>query len=220
MPRMLARIARMDAHHRVVIGLILTATVGFFLRTHPFWTASLAAYDAFASANLSLIWVAVALTPREEIPRVAQKQDTGRTIIFVVVIVAACAALFAVAFLIRAGKPEQHFTIHLLLALTTVVLSWLLVHAVFGLHYAHKFYDDSDVIAGRPAGGLNFPGEEAPDYRDFAYFSFVIGMTCQVSYVQVTSREMRRRVLQHGVLSFGFNTAILALTINTVSTLV
>lgn len=210
----------MDAHHRVAIGLILTTIVGFFLRAHPFWTASLAAYDAFASANLSLIWLAVALTPYDQIPLVAQRQDAGRTIIFVVVIIAACAALFAVAFLIRAGKPEHHFTTHLLLALVTVVLSWLLVHAVFGLRYAHKFYDDGDRITGRRAGGLDFPGEDAPDYRDFAYFSFVIGMTCQVSDVQVTSREMRRRVLQHGILSFGFNTVILALTINTVSTLI
>jgi uncharacterized membrane protein len=113
----------MDAHHRVIIGVIATATVGFFLRIHPFWTASLAAYDAFAFANLSLIWVAVALTPFEQIPLVAQRQDAGRTIIFVVVIIAACAALFAVAFLIRAGKPEHHFTRHLLLALVTVVLS-------------------------------------------------------------------------------------------------
>ena len=64
---------------------------------------------------------------------------------------------------------------------------------------------------------LDFPGEERPDYRDFAYFSFVIGMTCQVSDVDVTSREMRRLVLLHGILSFGFNTVILALTINTVS---
>lgn len=212
-------VARMDAHHRVVGGLIVAVIVGLFLRTHPFWTASLASYDAFAFVNLALIWMTVALTSPEQIRSVAQKQDVGRTVIFVVVVIAACAALFAVAFLIRAGKPERHFTIHLLLALVTVVLSWLLVHTVFGLRYAHKFYGDSDASAEQHAGGLEFPGQEPPDYRDFAYFSFVIGMTCQVSDVQVTSREMRRLVLQHGVLSFGFNTVILALTINTVSTL-
>lgn len=210
-------IARMDAHHRVVGGLIVAAIVGLFLQTHALWTASLASYDAFAFVNLALIWVTVALTSREQIRLVAQKQDVGRTVIFVVVVIAACAALFAVAFLIRAGKPERHFTIHLLLALITVVLSWLLVHTVFGLRYAHNFYGDSNASAEKHAGGLEFPGQEPPDYRDFAYFSFVIGMTCQVSDVQVSSREMRRLVLQHGVLSFGFNTVILALTINTVS---
>jgi hypothetical protein len=87
MALMLGRIARTGAH-RVIIGVIVTATVGFFLRIHPFWSASLAAYDAFAFANLSLIWMAVALTADEKTPLVAQRQDVGRTIIFVVVIIA------------------------------------------------------------------------------------------------------------------------------------
>jgi uncharacterized membrane protein len=95
----------------------------------------------------------------------------------------------------------------------------LLLHAVFGLRYAHKYYGDSEIDAKKHAGGLKFPDEVRPDYRDFAYFSYVIGMTCQVSDVAVTSREMRRLVLLHGILSFAFNTVILALTINTVSSL-
>jgi len=169
-------------------------------------------------AILGLIWATVTLTPQDEIRAVAQRQDVGRTVIFIFVIIVACAALFAVAFLIRSGKPEeQHLSIHLLLALATIVLSWLLMHAVFGLRYAHRFYDDSAIDAEKHAGGLKFPEEDLPDYRDFAYFSFVIGMTCQVSDVDVTSREMRRLALLHGILSFGFNTVILALTINTVS---
>ncbi|MGH8575840.1 MAG: DUF1345 domain-containing protein [Gammaproteobacteria bacterium] len=83
------------------------------------------------------------------------------------------------------------------------------------LHYAHLFYSST---ARRPPPhndrGLDFPGEPNPDYLDFAYFAFVIGMTCQVSDVQVTSQSMRKLVLLHGVLSFGFNTLILALSIN------
>jgi uncharacterized membrane protein len=218
MTRMLEAIAKMDAHHRLLLGFIVAAVIGLALRTHPVWTASLATYDAFAFAILGLIWVTVTLTPREQIRAVAQGQDVGRTLIFIFVIIVACAALFAVAFLIRSGKPEErHLSIHLLLALATVVLSWLLMHAVFGLRYAHRFYDDSATNVEKYAGGLKFPDDELPDYRDFAYFSFVIGMTCQVSDVDVTSREMRRLVLLHGILSFGFNTVILALTINTVS---
>ena len=218
MPRVLDAIAKMDAHHRLLVGFIVAAVVALVLRTHALWTASLATYDAFAFAILGLIWVTVTLTPREQIRAVAQRQDVGRTVIFIFVIIVACAALFAVAFLIRSGKPEErHLSIHLLLALATVVLSWLLMHAVFELRYAHRFYDDSATSAEKHAGGLTFPEDELPDYRDFAYFSFVIGMTCQVSDVSVTSREMRRLVLLHGILSFGFNTVILALTINTVS---
>jgi len=218
MARMLETIAKMDAHHRLLLGFVLAAVVGLSLRTHALWTASLATYDAFAFAILGLIWATVTLTPQDEIRAVAQRQDVGRTVIFIFVIIVACAALFAVAFLIRSGKPEeQHLSIHLLLALATIVLSWLLMHAVFGLRYAHRFYDDSAIDAEKHAGGLKFPEEDLPDYRDFAYFSFVIGMTCQVSDVDVTSREMRRLALLHGILSFGFNTVILALTINTVS---
>jgi len=218
MERTLEAIAKMDAHHRLLLGFIVAAVVGLALHTHALWTASLASYNAFAFAILGLIWVTIVLTPQEQIRAVAQRQDVGRTVIFIFVIIVACAALFAVAFLIRSGKPEErHLSIHLLLALATVVLSWLLMHAVFGLRYAHRFYGDSTTSAEKHAGGLKFPEDELPDYRDFAYFSFVIGMTCQVSDVNVTSREMRRLVLLHGILSFGFNTVILALTINTVS---
>src|SRR5437588_1774941 len=218
MERMLDSLAKMDAHHRLLLGFVVAAVVGLALRTHALWTASVATYDAFAVAILALIWVTVAQTPRERIRVVAQRQDVGRTVIFMFVIIVACAALFAVAFLIRSGKPEErHLSIHLLLALATVVLSWLLMHAVFGLRYAHRFYDASCTSAEQPAGGLKFPEDELPDYRDFAYFSFVIGMTCQVSDVSVTSQEIERLVLVHGILSFGFNTVILALTINTVS---
>ena len=89
------------------------------------------------------------------------------------------------------------------------------MHTVFGLRYAHAFYGDSDEVGqDRHAGGLEFPGERMPDYFDFAYFSFVIGMTCQVSDVQITSRRMRRLALTHSVLSFGFNTVILALAVS------
>src|SRR6266567_2955937 len=218
MARVLQTIAKMDAHHRLLLGFIVAALVGLALRTQALWMVSLATYDAFAFVILGLIWVTVTLTPLEQIRAVAQRQDVGRTVIFIFVIIVACAALFAVAFLIRSGKPEErHLSIRLLLALATVVLSWLLMHSVFGLRYAHKFYDDSVNSVEKHAGGLKFPEDDLPDYRDFAYFSFVIGMTCQVSDVNVTSREMRRLVLVHGILSFGFNTVILALTINTVS---
>jgi uncharacterized membrane protein len=218
MARMLEAMAKMDAHHRLLLGFVAAAVVGLGLRAQARWMVSLATYDAFAFTVLGLIWVTVMLTPLERIRAVAQRQDVGRTLIFIFVIIVACAALFAVAFLIRNGKPEERrLSIRLLLALATIVLSWLLMHAVFGLRYAHKYYDDDANRADKNAGGLKFPGDDLPDYRDFAYFSFVIGMTCQVSDVDVTLREMRRLVLLHGILSFGFNTVILALTINTVS---
>ena len=89
------------------------------------------------------------------------------------------------------------------------MLSWALIHTIFALHYAHEFYDGSGV------GGMAFPGgEKEPDYWDFAYFSLVVGMTSQVSDVGVTSKVIRRTVAAHGVVSFFFNAALLALTVN------
>src|SRR5207249_9843417 len=117
-----------------------------------------------------------------------------------------------VAFVLGTSKElsqvERFF--HIGLSALAVICSWLLTHTVFALHYAHNFYsdrDDGDVK--EIIGGLKFPGTQQPDYLDFVYFSFVIGMTCQVSDVQITSQPLRRQAFRHGVLSFAFNTIIL-----------
>ena len=180
----------------------------------------IAVWDVFAFVMLALAWVTILMTPQTKIRERARLQDVGRNAIFVFCVAAACAALFGVGFLIRSHKQEiqTHFTLHLVLALSSVIFSWSLMQTVFGLHYAHSFYGDStEPGASQHAGGLLFPGDRPPDYFDFAYFSFVIGMTCQVSDVQITSRRMRRLTLMHSILAFGFNTLILALLINTVS---
>jgi uncharacterized membrane protein len=99
-----------------------------------------------------------------------------------------------------------------------VVLGWLLVHTIFSFRYAHLYYGDRD-RNNESDGGLIFPGRADPSYCDLAYFSFVIGMTFQVSDVQITDQRIRRLVLGHGLISFGYNTAILALVVNVVSNL-
>jgi uncharacterized membrane protein len=98
----------------------------------------------------------------------------------------------------------------LALATITIVLSWVFIHTIFAVHYAHDYYGEH----GAKKSGLNFPADDDPDYWDFVYFSFVIGTTCQVSDVAVESRLIRRTVAAHGVLSFLFNTALLALMVN------
>ena len=104
------------------------------------------------------------------------------------------------------------------LTLTTVALmsSWLAIQTVFGFHYARAYYRDERQQPAR-SGGLAFPGGADPDYMDFAYYSFVVGMTSQVSDVQVISPIMRRLTLVHGALAFVFNIAVLALSINTIA---
>jgi uncharacterized membrane protein len=223
MADLLSMISRQDARHRLFIALALAAVVFSSLRgrVHPA-TEAIATWDAFAFCVLLLAWLTILTTPVHKLRSRAREQDLSRVVIFIFVVVAACAALFAVGFLISVNKEELHghLTAHLLLALGTVVFSWSLVHTVFGLRYAHTFYGDSD-DPGQDgyAGGLSFPEGHVPDYFDFAYFSFVIGMTFQVSDVQITSRKMRQLALLHSGLSFGFNTVILALLINTVSSL-
>ncbi len=223
MARVLSLISRQDARHRLFIALAGAIVVFLFLRGRVrLSTETIATWDALAFCVLLLAWLTILTTPVHKLRSRAKEQDLSRFLIFIFVVIAACAALFAVGFLISVNKAEGrgHLTVHLVLALATVVFSWSVVHTVFGLRYAHTFYGDSDDPgADQHAGGLLFPGGRTPDYFDFAYFSFVVGMTCQVSDVQVASRRMRRLTLLHGVLSFGFNTVILALLINTVSSL-
>jgi uncharacterized membrane protein len=218
-------IAKQDARHRLVISLATATAVWLGLRgrVQPS-TQSIATWDVFALCVLGLAWLTIITTPPEKLRARAQMQDVSHILIFIFVVVAACAGLFAVGFLFLNKSvvvQRPHFFVHLLMSLVAVICSWALVHTVFGLRYAHTYYGDPDGPAGpKPhAGGLDFPGGREPDYMDFAYFSFVIGMTFQVSDVVITSRDFRKLVLVHGMLSFGFNTVILALTINTVSAL-
>src|SRR5438876_5089294 len=221
--RIIDLVCRPDARQRLVLGLAAGAATFVVLRGElRFASAAIAGWNAVAVVILALDWMTILTTPQRKIRQLAQQQDLSRFLVFIFVVVTASAALFAVGFLVsvKRSQTEQHFIVHLLLTLMTVIFSWTLVHTVYGFRYAHAFYGDSDEPGvHQHAGGLIFPGDRPPNYFDFAYFSFVIGMTCQVSDVQVTSRRMRRIALVHSILSFGFNTIILALLINTVSSL-
>jgi uncharacterized membrane protein len=146
-----------------------------------------------------------------EIRRRAATQDEGAIVMLVLTVATALASLLAIVALLgtSAEGAAQRRSSELILATITIVLSWAFIHTMFALHYAHEFYDQSGVP------GLAFPGGEAePDYWDFVYFSLVIGMTSQVSDVGITTKEIRRTVAAHGVVSFFFNAALLALTVN------
>ena len=105
---------------------------------------------------------------------------------------------------------------HLALTIVALMSSWVVIQTVFGFHYARAYYRDEQQPPAK-SGGLAFPGGADPDYMDFAYYSFVVGMTSQVSDVQAVSPQMRRLTLVHGVLAFIFNIAVLALSINTIA---
>jgi uncharacterized membrane protein len=145
----------------------------------------------------------------------AAAQQEGEWTIFaitVAVVVFSFVAIFGEFAAAKDAAAEAKSWRVALVALT-LLASWLMTHTTFCLRYAHEFYSQSP---GAPQidGGLQFPGETAPDYLDFAYFSLVLGMTFQVSDVQITSRKLRRLAALHGLLSFLFNTVIVALTVN------
>jgi uncharacterized membrane protein len=200
----------------IVAAAIAVATYFVARRFAAAPTCIIGAWDSFALVLLALIWVAIFSSGIDHIRYRARTQDLSRALIFVFTVAAACSSVFAVVFLLSAAKHTSHLGLHATLSVVAVISSWTLVHTMFSMRYAHAYYGDGGKGEAN-AGGLEFPSDDNPGYLDFAYFSFVIGMTCQVSDVQITSKGLRSVALVHGILAFCFNTVILALTINTVS---
>jgi uncharacterized membrane protein len=117
--------------------------------------------------------------------------------------------------MLSAGKSDGQAIANIVLSITGIISSWVMLHSIFTLHYAHLYY--SKIKGTATACGLDFPEEKKPDYIDFAYFSFIIGMTFQVSDVTINSRIIRRTVLAHSLLAFALNTFVVALTINLIA---
>lgn len=171
-------------------------------------TRLLLGWDIFVGFYLVLVYTLVLRSGLMHIRRNAVLQDDGR---FLILLVTALGAFASIAAIVLELGADHRSTAELALATLTIALSWTAVHTTFALHYAHEFY------RGAKPGGLDFPKgheDQEPDYWDFVYFSFVIGMTAQVSDVGVTDRIIRRTATVHGIISFVFNTALVALMVN------
>ena len=169
-------------------------------------------WDVFTVLYLVFAYIMMLRCDISHIRRSAVLQDDGRFLLLVLTALGAFASLAAIVIELGASKGS---TSELILATVTIVLSWATVHTAFSLHYAHEFY------RGSKPGGLQFPSGDADakadyeaDYWDFVYFSFVIGMTAQVSDVGITDKVIRRTATVHGIISFIFNTALIALMVN------
>lgn len=162
-------------------------------------------------------WLAETCDPDRTRSR-AQSQDQPNALILATMVSVVGVSMVVIAMLLQ-RVPQlcgAQRVGHIVLGLVALTGSWLTIHTIYAFHYAHRYYQSE--IDPKPQGpGLKFPGKLAPDYFDFLYHSFVVGMTSQVSDVQVTSHEMRRITLVHGVLSFAFNMLVLALSINVVA---
>jgi uncharacterized membrane protein len=194
---------------RTFIAIAFGVVIFFLLPdTQRLVTRLIVGWDAFAAPYLVLAYIMMLRCDVGHIRRSAVLQDDGRFLILLLTAFGALASLGAIVFELGASKGNPA---GLILAVVTIVLSWVVVHTAFALHYAHDFY------RGKTPGGLQFPSgdtREDADYWDFVYFSFVIGMTAQVSDVGITDRMIRRTATLHGIISFVFNTALLALMVN------
>ena len=171
-------------------------------------TRLLIGWDVFVALYLLLVYTMVLRSGLAHIRRNAILQDDGRFLILMVTALGAFASIGAIVFELGSSHRGAY---ELTLATGTIALSWAAVHTTFALHYAHDYY------RGAKPGGLQFPSgdkDEHADYWDFVYFSFVIGMTAQVSDVGITDKTIRRTATAHGIISFVFNTALVALMVN------
>jgi uncharacterized membrane protein len=212
----LLRFRRMSRPIRMVYGRprtffsIAVGIVAFFLLPGSLRlvTRLLIGWDIFVTFYLVLAYIMMFRCGLAHIRRNAVLQDDGRFLILLLTALGAFASIAAIVFELGASHRSAP---ELALATVTIALSWATVHTTFALHYAHDYY------RGAKPGGLQFPSgdqHDHADYWDFVYFSFVIGMTAQVSDVGITDKTIRRTATAHGIVSFVFNTALLALMVN------
>jgi uncharacterized membrane protein len=184
----------------VTVGLLPTGWDGA--------TRLLSAWDVGVVLYLGLVAHMMWRSDVAEMRERAVLEDEGQLAILVLTASAGLASIAAIFAELGPSAGGGRSAVRVAHAVLTILLSWAFIHTIFALHYAHEFYDLT-------AGGLAFPQRDGdPDYWDFVYFSFVIGMTSQVSDVAITSKLIRRTATVHGIVSFLFNAALLALTIN------
>ena len=192
------------------LGIVATLVLAVACDWSPV-TKLLLGWDAGVVLYLSLVVDLMARSDMHRIRGRAAMQEEGQIAILVLTVAAAVASVAAIFAELGTAAGVDRPSGHLVLAAATIVLSWAFIHSMFALHYAHEYYGNG--LDGL-VGGMHFPDDDEPDYLDFAYFSFTIGMCAQVSDVMVSSKSIRRTVLAHSIIAFLFNCALLALTVN------
>jgi len=211
---------KMHAIHRMIVSLLISllALVMFALHYKNLYLRLVVCWDVFAFVYCFTSWIVFFSRHEVLIKKEATVEDGSRVYVFLVLLIACFASLLTVLLLMLShpGAGESGI-LYNLAAVFGMLLSWTMVHTTFCFHYANLYYKNAAIEHGKNSEGLIFPGERNPDYLDFAYFSFVIGMTFQVSDVEISNRIIRRTVLLHGLISFLLNTFVVALTINIIA---
>lgn len=204
------------AHHRVFTAASVGVLAALLLpRRWDALSRGLAAWDVACLTLLVLAALLFTLERRSTLAQDAAAQQEGEWSIFALVVGATAASVAAVVgeFSLSKSSGPGMRSLHVALVALTLLATWLVTHTLFAMRYAHEYYT-IDSTSGRPEGGLQFPSDSDPDYWDFFYFALVLGMTFQVSDVQISSRKLRRLATLHGLLGFLYNTVIIALTVN------
>ena len=204
---------------RLLLSLGLATIVeALAIRGGMQWLSGLLlSWSVFSISMILLSWITFLSVADIDVYLDSRRQDESGATIFFIVVISVCLSLTGILIL-RTNLPAHAGRgLREAISIISLASSWILLHTIFTLHYARLFYAD-DPSGNKPQlAGLNFPEEDKPDYLDFAYFSFVIGMTFQVSDVEITRRRLRKIVLAHSLISFVFNTVIVALTISVLS---
>ena len=167
---------------------------------------------SFALSYTGISWIILLQRNIDQIKKTAVEDDGNDLFVFIMILIAIFGSMFTVLLLMVSNNNDNK-VLFVVLSVSGMLISWIMIHTLFTFHYAHIYYNEHK----KASLGLDFPGDEKPDYIDFAYFSFVIGCTFQVSDVEITSKHLRRVVLLHGLLSFALNTFVVALTINLIA---
>lgn len=199
------------AHRRLMLcgTLALVAGCSAYALKAPLSLALLSGFDVGALVFLLVTARAFAKADPAEMRVHAEQQDVGRMGVLWSSVALSCVVMIALWVELR-GQDGAGGAVDMLAAAVTIILSWLYMNMIFALHYAHSYYGHHASVKN----GLDFPGDDDPDYWDFAYFALVLGMTFQVSDVQITSRRVRRLALMHSVIAFFFNVFIIAISVN------
>src|SRR4030095_4108230 len=211
---------RMMPFQRFIISIILAVIVYLLILSVylDILVKVMIAWSVFAFSYIITSWIVFFGQKPAQIRELSKQEDGSRLYVFSLIVITSFASLVTVLLLMLSqNAKETPQIVFIPVAICGMLFSWIMVHTIFGFHYAHLYYGDGTNDSAKHAEGLEFPGEEKPDYVDFAYFSFVIGMTFQVSDTAVTSRSIRRLVLLHGLISFVLNTFVVALTINLIA---
>jgi uncharacterized membrane protein len=205
-----------QARRRLFAGVIAGLLVAPLLPAEMMLTTrGIIAWDVGVLVFLVLCTHLFLTAPPAIMPANAEAQEEGEWTIFLLTLGVVVVSFIAVTreFSTTKGLPPSRQALDVALVAVTLLMSWMMTHVTFALRYAHEYYAHDE--GGRDIDrGLEFPNEPQPDYLDFMYFSMVLGMTFQVSDVQITSRKLRRVAALHGLLSFLFNTVIVALSVN------